>query len=92
MTYQEEFERVRKQLHDMLKGDDIILAERARELRNIREMMDFLQVLRYHNTYHYPCCSGAYKYLKEAIERLVRLVMQDAGLLGGGGDHERRGE
>jgi hypothetical protein len=79
MTYQEEFKRVKNRLLELLRQDDVVLAERAGALRNLMELMDFVGVLRYHETYHYPCCHAAYLFLQGELPRLTELALREAG-------------
>ncbi len=75
-----ELEDVKEKLYELLTPDDIVLAERARALRDVLEAMEFLDVLRYHEVHHYPCCHSAYVYLREALPGVVERVLAEAGL------------
>ncbi|MGC8696241.1 MAG: hypothetical protein ACP5UD_07550 [Conexivisphaera sp.] len=80
MTYQEEFEKAKKRLQELLRQDDAVLAERAEALHDTMELMDFMDVLRYHETYHYPCCHAAYLFLRGELPHLTDLALREAGL------------
>jgi len=80
MTEVEEIlKQAREKLAELLQSDDPILARQAKLLHSADDLQQFSMMLRYLESYHYPCCHAAYKYAVEAYAKLIEAILAEAG-------------
>jgi hypothetical protein len=80
MTESEEIlKQAREKLAELLEKDDPILARQARTLHSADDLYGFIRLLRYAESYRYPCCHAAYEYALGAYVRLIDAILAEAG-------------
>jgi hypothetical protein len=80
MTESEEIlKQAREKLAELLEKDDPLLARQAKLLHSADDLQQFSMMLRYLESYHYPCCHAAYKYAVEAYAKLIEAILAEAG-------------
>jgi len=76
---EEILKQAREKLAELLEKDDPILARQAKLLHGADDLYGFMRLLRYAESYRYPCCHAAYQYAVEAYAKLIEAILAEAG-------------
>lgn len=80
MTESEEIlKQAREKLAELLEKDDPILARQAKLLHSADDLYGFIRLLRYAESYRYPCCHAAYEYALGAYVKLIEAILAEVG-------------
>ena len=80
MTESEEIlKQAREKLAELLEKDDPLLARQAELLHSADDVYGFIRLLRYAESYRYPCCHAAYEYALGAYVKLIDAILAEAG-------------